>query len=761
MIDTLLNGLEIVYELSEYGIHLAVVAGFAAAVLSVMVLTINLLVRRWLTAGQMSFLWGLVLLRMVMPIAPGSDFSVHNLLIYVDDASVATQPLQATNADVYQSVDSAKIEFVAPALDRTKSQVHAIDAAPIVEDLWLDILLMLLPFVWLAGAGFVVLMTFITHWRFSRKVSRTPQCENGHLLALWQRCREEVGISRELPLILFDGVSQPAVLGVLRPKLLLPSHSTELSDDQLRMVMLHELMHIKRYDVAVNWLLIFVRATQWWNPCYWLASSRFINLREQSRDAMVLQYIAANTDDSTQATRTYSELLLTLADRGVNKGWRVMVPASLLGFVSGYFRKRAVANRLKAMPRATQNQRRWHAYAVAVLLLGIGLIGLTDAASPGTGSLEPEYSDLWNIVANGETNSLTLIPPGTVFENSSYREQMAGEWTEHDYDVTEGIHRIAKQQDITLEEVLRLAQSEFDLFADPIAATGQREANGLSDDQVFRVPKATAERFEDTYKVHVHGPLATHYRIERAVHAMNRSGLGQVAIETRFASTQINVLEHVGLSWDGILASPLSEHQGSKADATTLISPDPPEASHPKVSTVASVQEHVPMMLKVLTDDQTRQFMQFSQGDARSSIMFAPKVTLFNGQQAQLMSGVQRPFVTGLKQAEDGTIEPRIDIVKEGFNLTLAAELTADHAAADLIADLDLSHVKEVQTFSTKMLGKEVAVQVPRVSHLRMNTKVSLLDGQTLLICIPPTYEQKHYSWILLTPRVIEEEIGE
>ena len=33
-----------------------------------------------------------------------------------------------------------------------------------------------------------------------------------------------------------------------------------------------------------------------------------------------------------------------------------------------------------------------------------------------------------------------------------------------------------------------------------------------------------------------------------------------------------------------------------------------------------------------------------------------------------------------------------------------------------------------------------------------------LKDGQTLLVCIPPTYEQKHYSYVLLTPRVVEEE---
>jgi hypothetical protein len=55
-------------------------AGITAGLLAVVVLTINVLFRRWISARQMSWLWGLVLLRLLLPVAPSSALSLQNLL---------------------------------------------------------------------------------------------------------------------------------------------------------------------------------------------------------------------------------------------------------------------------------------------------------------------------------------------------------------------------------------------------------------------------------------------------------------------------------------------------------------------------------------------------------------------------------------------------------------------------------------------------------------------------------------------------------
>src|SRR4029079_3109086 len=78
------------------GIEGAILAGFYAALLAAVVLPINLLLRRWITAGQIGLLWGLVLARLVIPIAPSSPLSLQNVFdhLVASESSSANTPVE-------------------------------------------------------------------------------------------------------------------------------------------------------------------------------------------------------------------------------------------------------------------------------------------------------------------------------------------------------------------------------------------------------------------------------------------------------------------------------------------------------------------------------------------------------------------------------------------------------------------------------------------------------------------------------------------
>lgn len=756
MLDGFMMLLEIAHELAQLGLQLAIAAGASAAVLVVLVVVINVAARRWLTAAQMGFLWALVLLRLAMPIAPSSQISLQNLYANVGETN------EAEPRDMYSPDSQFQAEVLAMAND-PDAEVHAVVPAPVPEfsllDELLDELLVWAPLAWLAGAVFVLVSNLFVHWRFSRRVAQAPVCQDERLLGRWQQCREQVGIRREIPIVLCDEVAQPAVMGAVWPKLLLPEHCLELRDDQLRMVMLHELMHVRRYDISVNWLLVLVRAVQWWNPVFWLASSRYFNLREQSRDAMVLRCLQGEGN----SVRTYSELLLTLAERGSQRAWRVLVPASMLGFISGWFRSRGISNRLKSLPSAASSQRRWHRQGIVGLLLVLGLAGLTDAM-PEDRDEGPTYSDTWRQLTGG-AETLVVVPEGVPPQIlASFGDELSGPWAIRVYDVTAGVEVIRQQQQCTLEKVQELLSWELNFLADPAQmSTGATREDAVAA-ELAEKPSAELVRQEDAWVVLARGPADVQRRMERAVHAWNRSGLGQVTIETRIATSPHNVLDQAGIAWDDIITSPLQRNQNAEvsANANPMEPREENSSNKPSVSAVASVEEHVPMMLKVLSPAELKRFMQFHQTETRSNMLVAPKVTLLNGQRASISSSTQRPFVTGLKQTgssqPDEGFKPQIDIVEEGFNLSLGVELAPQHNATDIVAGFDLIGIQDVQVFSTKLSGQETTVQVPRVSHLRLNTTVRLLDHHTLLCCIPPTYDRKEYSWVLLTPRVLKDE---
>src|SRR5213075_2089894 len=123
------------------------------------------------------------------------------------------------------------------------------------------------------------------------------------------RC--EVGIVRA------PQPATPALFGWRRPKLLLPDGlCKKLDDRELRMVFLHELAHVKRADVLLNWVIIFIRSLHWFNPLVWLAMRRLRADRELVCDAIVIVHLAVNE------RRAYGDTLIKLLDDFSDSGFR-------------------------------------------------------------------------------------------------------------------------------------------------------------------------------------------------------------------------------------------------------------------------------------------------------------------------------------------------------------------------------------------------------------------------------------------------------
>ena len=85
-------------------------------------------------------------------------------------------------------------------------------------------------------------------------------------------------------------VSVPMVIGVVRPMILLPfSLAVGVTDEQLELILLHELAHIQRYDLAVNLLQRLIEALLFFHPAVWWLSRQVSLEREQACDDAVLR----------------------------------------------------------------------------------------------------------------------------------------------------------------------------------------------------------------------------------------------------------------------------------------------------------------------------------------------------------------------------------------------------------------------------------------------------------------------------------------
>ncbi|HEX4039728.1 MAG TPA: M56 family metallopeptidase [Acidobacteriaceae bacterium] len=120
---------------------------------------------------------------------------------------------------------------------------------------------------------------------------------------------------RLVRLLVSDTARVPAAIGFLRPAVVLPAWALdELSPEELRPILIHELEHLRRRDDWTNLLQKAVRAILFFHPAVWWIDARLSLERELACDDAVLA--------ATGNPRAYAGCLIDLLERGcARRGW--------------------------------------------------------------------------------------------------------------------------------------------------------------------------------------------------------------------------------------------------------------------------------------------------------------------------------------------------------------------------------------------------------------------------------------------------------
>jgi TonB family protein len=120
------------------------------------------------------------------------------------------------------------------------------------------------------------------------------------LPATWSQGAEEIassyGIRRPVTLLATDHEALLVTWGALRPQVMLPAASAQWPAERIRIVLGHELAHIRRGDWAVQMMAELLRAFLWFNPLVWITCHRLRLESEYACDDMVLSLGVNRTD---------------------------------------------------------------------------------------------------------------------------------------------------------------------------------------------------------------------------------------------------------------------------------------------------------------------------------------------------------------------------------------------------------------------------------------------------------------------------------
>ncbi len=141
---------------------------------------------------------------------------------------------------------------------------------------------------WLAGCVLALTPLAIGHWQLlALSRGSTPVAESTWL-SLLASMRSQLGVWQGVQLRRSPVATMPLTWGVLRPVLLLPAEADNWTAARQRMVLWHELAHIRRYDWLTQMLANLACALYWFNPLVWLAARQMRKERERACDDLVL-----------------------------------------------------------------------------------------------------------------------------------------------------------------------------------------------------------------------------------------------------------------------------------------------------------------------------------------------------------------------------------------------------------------------------------------------------------------------------------------
>jgi beta-lactamase regulating signal transducer with metallopeptidase domain len=379
-------------------------ATLKGSVAILLIAVVQRLVGRRLDARWRHAVWLVVFLRLIVPIAPSSSWSIFNLLPAHPSPSLQAGTL----------VHAALTPSIAESPSRAMQLLHA--------PMWIIGWRWIAAF-WISGIIALAGRALIATLRIDlavRRARRTSFATSGNVDDIVDEGRRQLGIKRPVRVVETALVNAPALHGVLRPTLLLPEGlSASFTHDELRHVVLHELWHLRRNDVAVNWLLAAVQALHWFNPFVWFAVSRIEEERELACDELALSCLEQDERFG------YGRTILKLVERFRSAG---AVPA-LVGIVN---HKRKMKRRL-IMITGFRNRSRFSVPVLAALVV-VCAVALTDARGGEhqhlLGKLDPaaaqtfqrldqrvtfdltngSFADLLNTVANKSGVALTQAP---------------------------------------------------------------------------------------------------------------------------------------------------------------------------------------------------------------------------------------------------------------------------------------------------------------------------------------------------------------
>lgn len=356
---------------------------FLGTVIILLIVVLRAVLINRLPKKTFLILWWVALIRLLVPFSIKSVTSIYSLLqsIYSDINPVRTAqtttflPIHGNMPEIANGLSEAMVQ-------RTES-------------------ISILSVIWLAGLLLCFGFFAVSYIKCYREFRFSLPVEND-ILEAW---KEKHPLKRSLSIRQTETIAAPLSYGVIRPVILMPKNTEWKNIYQLRYVLEHEYVHIRRLDMLTKLIMIAAVCIHWFNPLVWVMYILFNRDLELSCDETVVRRFGMDIKS------VYATALISMEEK-----------KSGLTPLCNSFSKNAIEERIRAIMKIKKTSK------FAVIISAVLVICVTGGFATSASSLEKKTETAQE---NGETT--VALNEVNIREDESLSSSDVEWWTAEEY----------------------------------------------------------------------------------------------------------------------------------------------------------------------------------------------------------------------------------------------------------------------------------------------------------------------------------------
>lgn len=356
---------------------------FLGTVIILLIVVLRAVLINRLPKKTFLILWWIALIRLLVPFSIKSVTSIYSLLqsIYSDINPVRTAqtttflPIHGNMPEIANGLSEAMVQ-------RTES-------------------ISILSVIWLAGLLLCFGFFAVSYIKCYREFRFSLPVEND-ILEAW---KEKHPLKRSLSIRQTETIAAPLSYGVIRPVILMPKNTEWKNIYQLRYVLEHEYVHIRRLDMLTKLIMIAAVCIHWFNPLVWVMYILFNRDLELSCDETVVRRFGMDIKS------VYATALISMEEK-----------KSGLTPLCNSFSKNAIEERIRAIMKIKKTSK------FAVNISAVLVICVTGGFATSASSLEKKTETAQE---NGETT--VALNEVNIREDESLSSSDVEWWTAEEY----------------------------------------------------------------------------------------------------------------------------------------------------------------------------------------------------------------------------------------------------------------------------------------------------------------------------------------